>query len=194
MKLAKRAKPHHYDHGTLQALKARDAETQTLVWKAEEKLLLKIARYFISCNWDAKALLQDVFCDFLFHYVDSVRSPQAIRNYLCIMTVRRARRFKERENQKKPIEVLYDTPDPTTQIESLIDEQSLYIWMEEALCALNHKEQKVLKLHYGHDLSYSAIARLEGMSKQAISKKVATGRNKLLRHVHRKQIIRQSRQ
>jgi RNA polymerase sigma factor (sigma-70 family) len=160
------------DPEILRLLGERDSSAQETIWRQEKGRLTAIATSILRSSSEAEVLVADVFCDFLFHYADRIQDGKSIPAYLRIMTVRRARRRKDRA--ARHVEVEPDTIGRDTGItfdesaESSIWSQ----WLEICLDGLTGRARKILKLHYGHDLSYSAIAGQLGKSKQAVGKTV----------------------
>ncbi len=156
----------------LRLLQTRDLPEQEKPYRGERQMLERIALSILASPKDAELLVGDVFVDFLYKYVDSIQKPNSIRAYLKTMTVRRARRQMARLRKHEEF-----NPD-SKQVPALVPrdgdlERKIFRrWLEKCLSKLSDKARKVLKLHFGHDLSYAQIGKSFGSSKQAVGKTV----------------------
>jgi RNA polymerase sigma factor (sigma-70 family) len=171
----------------LSRLQRRDAEAQLAVWRAEHLPLRQLATSVLGASSDSEALVSDVFCDFFFRYVDQVRASAAIPAYLRVMVVRRARRQASKAHVCSPIQpdVLVDVSDRVAF--DHLDRGQWLEWLERCLGGLTTKSRTVMKLHYGHQQSYSQIGTHLSCAKQAIGKIVLKSLEALRRCLERHQ-------
>ena len=158
----------YHNQEILILLQAHEKDAQEKIWNLENRRLIAIARYWLSSPEEAQFLVADIFCDFFFKYIDNIKDSQCISAYLRIMTVRRARRYNHRCASQQPIEP-NDAVDHSHLTASEEVDQSVWRrWLENCQQKLSKKAREILRLHYGHELSYAAIGEIKGISKQAI--------------------------
>jgi RNA polymerase sigma factor (sigma-70 family) len=153
-------------------LRSRHRPTQERLWTLERPRLLSRARGILGSPAEAEALVADLCCDFLFRHVDSLRHGAAIPAYLRIMTVRRARRRRARLAGQVPLEPETARAEGAGEESANADRSIWSRWLEECLARLRERARQALKLHFGHDLSYTAIAEAQGCTKQAVGKTI----------------------
>ncbi len=170
MLFSRKAEEFYVDPGVLRRLKDRDSKTQEQVWRLERSRLRAIALSVLKSGEDADALVSDLFVDFFYRHVNDIRSGQAIPAYLRIMAVRRARRQMGRARRQVPIEPDFPGEDPLPGGVDRIDRSIWTRWLTECLAGLGEKARRVLRMHYGHEMSYAFIAGELGGSKQAVGK------------------------
>lgn len=157
----------------LSLLRDRDRDVQEQIWREERRRLKAVAQSILHSSDEAEALVSDLFCDFFFHYVDEVRKSRAIPAYLRIMAVRRARRLLGRARRQVPVESVESEvagEDTSRDACDRIDRTIWYRWLEECLAGLSDRARTVIKMYYGHEMSYATIAGNLGGSKQAVGK------------------------
>ncbi len=160
------------DEGLLSLLRQRDRNAQEAVWRAEQGRLTAMARGILKSEPDAEQLVADLFSDFFFHYVDQIRKARSIPAYLSIMVRRRAVRFRTRAS--KHIQLVPERSEAAQDAaaDDLVDRHRWLRLLEKCLATLRPRARKILKLHYGHELSYTGIGRHMGTSKQAVGKTI----------------------
>jgi RNA polymerase sigma factor (sigma-70 family) len=178
---ARKAEEFYADAEVLRRLKERDSRTQVAVWRAEQSRLKAIARSILHSPEEADALVSDLFTDFFYRHVNGVRSSRAIPAYLRIMAVRRARRRMGRMRRQVPIEPDFPGENPLPENVDRIDRSIWIRWLAECLYGLGQKARRILRMHYGHEMSYAAIAGELGGSKQAVGKMIKKSQEKLRR-------------
>jgi RNA polymerase sigma factor (sigma-70 family) len=160
------------DPSTLARLKERSPRAQEEVWRLERRRLTSLAESIVRSSSEAEALVADLFQDFFHRYVDQLQRSQAIPSYLRIMALRRARRRKERSLHEVVLEADAATADPTAELDARMDDRRWLGRLEQCLALLGRRARGILRLHYGHEQSYSAISAELGVSKQAVGKTV----------------------
>jgi RNA polymerase sigma factor (sigma-70 family) len=174
---------------TLALLKKRDRAIQEAVWRAEKPGVEAIALSILGSRADAEQLAADLFADFFYQYVDNIRSCHSIPKYLKTMAQRRSIRRREGHARLVPLDRGGEPAEfPVTDMERDMDVQNLLRWLENCYGKLRPRSRKILKLHYGHELSYSSIAESLGNSKQAVGKTVKKGLSLLRECVERQQL------
>ena len=173
---------------TLVLLKSRDRVTQEAVWRAEKPIIEAIALSILGSRADAEQLVADLFTDFFFKYVDNLRSCHSIPLYLKTMARRRSIRKREGLTQFVPLNQKESVEYSETEPERAIDDQKLLRWLMRCYGGLRPRSRKILKLHFGHEQSYSSIAATLGNSKQAVGKTVKKSLSLLRECVERQQL------
>jgi RNA polymerase sigma factor (sigma-70 family) len=168
----RKAEEFYSDPEVLRRLQDRDAVTQEEVWRSQRSRLRAIALSILHSSEEADALVSDLFTDFFYRHVNTVRSSRAIPAYLRIMAVRRARRRVGRDRRQVPMETEFPGEDPLPRNADRIDRNIWSRWLAECLSGLGEKARRVLRMHYGHEMSYAGIAGELGGSKQAVGKMV----------------------
>ncbi len=152
---------------------------QEAIWHAEMAPLQAIALSILKSRTDAEQIISDLFTDFFFHYVDRVRESRSIPAYLRIMARRRCVRSRERIAKLVPLEQENQASNPTKEAEGRVDDGRRLRWLEICLGRLRPRIRKILKLHYGHNSSYSEIGSHLDISRQAVGKTVKKARTAL---------------
>ncbi len=175
-----------YDHDLLVALKKRTQSAQVHIWSRESSALKELAQKCLGCNAENESLVMDVFADFFYNYVDNIRHPAAIGAYLRIMVIRRARRKVEMAEKLVP---LWMANCKTESEEEEIDRKLKMEWLSGCLDHLTPGTRQILRLHFAQGLSYTAIAEIRGISKQAVSRIVKCACGKLKKCIYYKKIL-----
>lgn len=162
----------YHNPEVLGLLKARNRGVQERLWRLERPGLNRLATSLLHSAAEAENLVADLFYDFFFHYVDRVRETRAIPAYLTIMTVRRAHRQIARSRRLAALDEDRTDRDPAPPAEDQLEGQVWLRWLEQCQQRLGARARAILKMHYGHEWSYSAIGTHLGHSKQAIGKTV----------------------
>jgi len=176
-----KAKDFYADADLLRLLKERDPRTQESVWRAERSRLRAIALSILKSSDEADALVSDLFTDFFYRHVNTVRNSRAIPAYLRVMAARRARRRMGRMRRQVPIEPDFPGENPLPEKVDQVDRSIWIRWLEECLAGLGEKARRILRMHYGHEMSYAVIAGELGGSKQAVGKMVKKSQENLRR-------------
>jgi RNA polymerase sigma factor (sigma-70 family) len=169
---SRKPKDLYADAEVLRRLQDRDSRIQEAVWRSERSRLKAIALSILKSGEEADALVSDLFADFFYRHVNDVRSSRAIPAYLRVMAVRRARRQMGRARRQVPIEPDFPGEDPLEEKADRIDRNIWTRWLAECLSGLGRKARRILRMHYGHEMSYSVIAGELGGTKQAVGKMV----------------------
>jgi RNA polymerase sigma factor (sigma-70 family) len=156
----------------LERLKARDPVAQEELYRDRRASLEMVARSVLACPADASALVGDVFTDFLFQYVDTIRDEPAIFAYLKMMIVRRARRQNEHRQRHDDLDLYQGGTAGNQDAADEIDGRIWSTWLTTCLEHLSEKARRLLRLHYGHEFSLDDIGSQVGVSKQAVSKAI----------------------
>lgn len=168
-----RRKAHYADRAEiLGRLQQRERAAQEQVWRVERPRLLRVAGPILGSPDLCESCVADVFCDFFFHYVDSVRSSRAIPAYLKIMTLRRARRQAARASRSLEVDPERLVAEGSEDASAQADRSIFLRGLEACLETLTGRARQMVKLHYGLELSYAAVAEQLGVSKQAVGKAV----------------------
>jgi RNA polymerase sigma factor (sigma-70 family) len=160
------------DPATLERLKRRDARVQEQVRRLQVETLTSTVAAILGSPDESEVLVTDLLTDFFFRYVDQLRDSRAIPSYLQIMAVRRARRLKERWQREVAVESNALTDDPRDRLDSELDDHTRLPGLNRCLQGLTDRARSLLRLHYGHELSYAAIGEQLGVSKQAVGKTI----------------------
>jgi len=160
------------DPGFLERLQTRDRKAQEQLYLTEKGRCMAIAVSILRSTDHAESLVSDLFTDFFFTYVDRVREGRAIPAYLRIMCQRRARGQRTRMQRQVELEPDRVNYDPTDDTEEQLERKLYSRWLERCVGQLNPQAREVLKLHFGHEMSYSEIGDQQGKSKQAVGKGV----------------------
>jgi RNA polymerase sigma factor (sigma-70 family) len=173
---------------TLALLKKRDRGMQEAVWRAEKPTVEAIALSILGSRADAEQLAADLFVDFFFQYVDNIRSCRSIPRYL--ETMARRRSVRRRVGLTKLIPLNHGEPAEcaVTETERDMDERNLLRWLANCYGKLRPRSRRILKLHFGHEQSYSSIAADLGNTKQAVGKTVKKSLSLLRECVERHQL------
>jgi RNA polymerase sigma factor (sigma-70 family) len=156
----------------LERLKERDPIAQEAFYRDRRVSLELVARSALACSADAPALVSDVFTDFLFHYVDTIRDESAIFAYLKMMIVRRARRQNEYRQRHEDLDRYVGVTGGNQDAAEEMDARIWSTWLKTCLERLSDKARRLLRLHYGHEFSLDDIGSQIGVSKQAVSKAI----------------------
>jgi len=160
------------DPQILERLKQKDRATQEQLYRAEKSRITAIAISILRSPDHAESLVSDLFMDFFFTYVDRIREARAIPAYLRIMCQRRARRQRARMYRQVELEPDKVNYDPTDDTDEQVERRLYAQWLESCVGQLNPQTREVLKLHFGHEMSYSEVGEHQGKSKQAVGKAV----------------------
>ena len=160
----------------LALLQERRPETQIRLWRSYRPVLMPIARSILRSSTEAENLVDEVLCDFLFHYVANLHEPRAIGAYLKSMTVRRACRLRDKLQRQTSFE---EEEIPGVPGDAEPERRILSRWLEKCLRRLTAKARTILRLHYGHDLSYREIGQQLGRTRQAVGISVQKSRKAL---------------
>jgi RNA polymerase sigma factor (sigma-70 family) len=157
----------------LQALRRREQAAQARTIREHRAVLEMLAKRMLSCPQEAQALVADVFTDFLYKYVDTIRNEPAIPMYLRMMTIRRCRRLSFRRASEEELDRHQETLAATNMdIVDAIDAHVRLSSLDECLGRLTEKARRLLRLHFGHEMSFNEIGAQVGTSKQAVGKTV----------------------
>ena len=159
------------DPALLEKLQARHEPSQSALWKLMRPQLVATVTPIVGGKAVAEAVVADLLSDFLFHYVNKLRDGRAIPSYLRIMALRRSRRQQERarrHGELDPDDRRHRSDDAGP--DDAIDSARWSRWLERCLGEVKGKARSILKLHYGHEMSYAEIGQRLGTSKQAAAK------------------------
>jgi RNA polymerase sigma factor (sigma-70 family) len=151
----------------LSRLKANDANEQASFWRQHRPGVLALARRVLGPTSEAEELADEVLVDFLYVAVHRIDHEEAIRNYVRLMTVRRALRRSKRRRKQTPFgEAHFAAPnDP--------DELTFKLMMprlEGCLEGLTPKARQALTLRYRGEMTTEHIGKIVGGSKQYIGR------------------------
>ncbi|HEY3451329.1 MAG TPA: sigma-70 family RNA polymerase sigma factor [Myxococcales bacterium] len=154
----------------LDRLRAHDPAAQAALFREHRQGLQRLAACLLPPGADAEALVADLFIDFFQVYVHELRSAVAVPAYLRIMVVRRAQRLKARSARQGslPVSEPADTQAPSP--DDAAAQRTYLRWLEECLSALTARARSVLRLQYGHGLTFAEAGAQLGVSKQAAGK------------------------
>lgn len=156
----------------LERLKRRDSAAQAELIREETPRVVGVVGSILGKGSRADTLVADLFTDFCMHAVDRVRDGRAVPAYLRMMAVRRARREKERLERHAEWSESAGGVMPDACAEVALDAKRRRTKLARCLEGLQARSRETLRLHYGHDLSYSEIGARIGRSKQAVGKAV----------------------
>ena len=154
----------------LDRLRAGDPAAQADVFKEHRAALQRLAACMLPAGADAEALVADLFVDFFQVYVRELRSAASIPSYLRIMVVRRAQRLKARASRHAPLPDHAPADAEAKPADEALSQQTYLRWLEECLSGLSVRARSVLRLQYGHGLSFAEAGAQLGVSKQAAGK------------------------
>lgn len=157
----------------LSQLRRREHRAQRQIYVVHRAWLEALATKILSCPAEARPLVADVMTDFMYRYVDTLKREQAIPAYLRMMTTRRARRHNLRQQRTQVVDDQELAMAP--ELANPGDGSRWQRWVDDCLATLADKPRRFLRLHFGHDLSLSAIGSQTGVTKQAVSKTVQKG-------------------
>lgn len=162
------------DADLLARLRARDPETQARVWREHHARLSAICTRILGDAARGEEVAQDVWIDFAYTYVDRVAHPGAMRGYLIMMAIRRARRHADRRRRRRregePEEQAGEHPE-RTMVEAL-HHAALEDRLTDCLDALRPRARQMLRMRFRQELSLREIGEAFGVSKQAVGKAV----------------------
>lgn len=162
--------PTLFNQALLDQLKAGSAVAQAQVYGALRAEVTAIGARLGLGAIDAESMAADLFIDFFFRFVQEVRAPAAIPAYLKMMAVRRGHRLKRRAEREAATEE-QDRIDPEARSPDEALELQRYLkWLDACLEGLTPRARSVLKLQYGHALSFAQAGEHLGVSKQAVHK------------------------
>jgi RNA polymerase sigma factor (sigma-70 family) len=153
----------------LTQLQQRDPCAQASFYRVNRGALLALARATLSCPADAPALVADVFTDFFYRYVDFIRDERSVASYLRVMIVRRSRRQNLSGARIDNLDENMADPSQPDLVQSA-DCTRWTVWLDDCLATLADRARRLVRLHYGHELSLSQIGSQMGVSKQAVGK------------------------
>ena len=153
----------------LERLGAGDSSAQRAVHASEYRSVRSVVERIVRSAPDAETIAADLFTDFFLARAGELRAAGAIPAYLRIMAVRRARRHLARTRREAP-EIPHAAEQERAPVEEALDQARYARWLEDCLGTLTSRARSVLKLQYGHDLSYTEIGGHLGISKQAVGK------------------------
>ncbi len=160
------------DASLLVQLRQRQRQAQENVITLQGPTLRALAASHLTCPNDARALVADVFTDFLYSYVDTLQHERAIPSYLRMMVIRRARRENQRNQQHRDLEGLELAAVSAKDPSQMLDDGRRAAWLDECLNQVAERPRRLLRLHFGQGISLSEIADQLSISKQAVSKTV----------------------
>lgn len=159
-----------YTDTLLAELKERKVSAQAQVYRALRVSTVAVSSQLGLPPVDADAMAADLFIDFFYRFVDEIRIPQAIPAYVKIMAVRRTQRLLRRNERVVAEESVEASDDSSATPEEHALRQTSVQLLSECLKHLTPKARTVLKLQYGHDMSFSEAGAHLGVSKQAVGK------------------------
>jgi RNA polymerase sigma factor (sigma-70 family) len=160
------------ESGLLSQLRQRQRMAQENVIATQGSALRALAASHLICPNDAQSLVADVFTDFLYSYVDNLQHEKAVPAYLRMMVIRRARRQNQRASQHRDLEGLDFASTNNRDPSQMVDEGRRSTWLDECLGRMAERPRRLLRLHFGQDMSLSTIAAQFNISKQAVGKTV----------------------
>jgi len=178
------ARPPRSDPTTTESLaelQGRAHRAQQALWHREWPRLYPIALKILRSESEAEGLVADALTDFLFHHVDQLQSARAVPAYLRIMVIRRATRRRDQAWRHDDLDEIAPLPDPADGADEAVDRRSWLTWLDHCLAQLKGRARQLLKLHFGHDLSYAQIGAQLEISKQAVGKAVQQSERALRR-------------
>lgn len=187
MPLFGRATADMHSDAVLSALQQRARDDQQQLWQEQQPRLFAIAKKILRSDSEAEILVSDALTDFMFHHVDQLQSGRAIGSYLRIMVVRRADRRRKQAGRHASIDLLSGQSDDGVNPEDKLQHKAYLSWLERCLQQLTQRARHMLKLHFGHDLSYTQIGEQQGVSKQAVGKAVLKAEKVLRDCIERRQ-------
>ena len=164
------------DDDLLHALKQRDGDAQALLRNEALPKMKRTCTKILGDSTLGEELANDLFFDFTHEHVDNLGGGHALRQYLRLMTVRRAVREHKRRQKAAPLR--FTEPDTLTSDSCSSIETTLINAMDQparlehlARCVrqLDRRTQRILRLRFHRGKTVAAIGKELQLSKQRIS-------------------------
>lgn len=115
----------------------------------------------------AEETAEDIWMDFVYKHVDSVKEPRAIAAYVRMMTVRRCMRLREQLAKHQEITDNQEPADnPEPDILHHLDSGREQHQLKKCIAKLTQRARRILRLRYFHDMKLEQIGDTEKVSKQ----------------------------
>lgn len=162
------------DAGVLARLRARDPETQAQVWRELHPRLSALCTRIVGDPARGEEVAQDVWIDFAYTYVDRVEKPGAMRGYLIMMAVRRARRqaIRRRQHRREGEPEERASEHQEAPLVEALHHDRLKARLTTCLEELRPRARQMLRMRFREELSLREIGEGFGVSKQAVGKAV----------------------